>query len=85
MLCTGQNGGVSAGFSVFGDCSVDLRWEGFVFLSHTAFVQTHEGLHAKMQDESTLEMVCFLQRMNQMCISNWVFLWNMGLCESLFG
>lgn len=81
MLCSGQNGGESAGFSVFGNCSVDLEREGFVFLSDTAFVQTHECLHAETQDQSTSETVCFLPEINQMCISKcigypcalWVF------------
>lgn len=69
MLCSGQNGGESAGFSVFGNCSVDLQREGFVFLSDTAFVQTRECLHAEIQDHSTSEIVCFLHEINQMCIS----------------
>lgn len=69
MLCSGQNGGEPAGFSVFGDCSVDLQREGFVSLSDAAFVQTHECLHAQIQDESTSEIVCFLQEINQMCFS----------------
>ncbi len=81
MLCSGQNGGESAGFSVFSNCSVDLQREGFVFLSDTAFVQTHECLHAEIQDRATSEIVCFLHEINQMCISKclgysctlWVF------------
>lgn len=41
----GQNGGESAGFSVFRVCSVDLQREGFVF------VQTHQ----QIQDERVFE------------------------------
>lgn len=53
----GKMEGESAGFSVFGDCSVNLQREGFVSLSDTAFVQTHECLHAQIQDQSTSEFV----------------------------
>lgn len=60
VLCSGQNGDKSAGFSVFDDCSVDLRRDGFVFLSDADFVQK--------QDCSTSEIVCSLHEINQMCI-----------------
>ncbi len=72
VFCSGQNGGESAGFSVFSDCSVDLPREGFVFLSDAAFVQTHERVHADIQVHSTSETVCFLHEMEQMCITKCV-------------
>ena len=59
VLGSGQNGGESAGFSVFGECSVDLQRGGFVFLPDAAaFVQTHECFRAQMQ-KSVSGIVCF--------------------------
>jgi len=53
-----QNGGKSAGFSVFSLCAVALQGEGFVFLSDADFVQ----------DQPSSEIVCFRHKMIQMSI-----------------